>query len=300
MNPFSKPLVALSLTEPDVGLLQYAAHLARVFQWTDVHFAHVVPERRGHQSWNPDATLATLREEVNRGFGEPAPNSRSCFHAVPGSRIDQLVALSVDHERDLVLLGHRRMRSGRRSLARRLAMVSPCSVLLVPEGSRAGIRGILAPIDFSDDSADALSVAASIAQANHLKHVEALHVFFDSSTIRYDEHVEDVLGQERAAFEKFVRKIDTKGICVEPIFHESTHPAEAILRVAERHESDLIVIATRGRSHAASVLLGSTTSETMAASKLPVLAVKHHGRRMTLLDVLRSHRFWEKKVPKTN
>jgi hypothetical protein len=56
---------------------------------------------------------------------------------------------------------------------------------------------------------------------------------------------------------------------------------------------------TRGRSRAASVLLGSTTSETMADTAVPLLAVKHHGSRMRLLEALLNHRVWERKGPKT-
>jgi nucleotide-binding universal stress UspA family protein len=128
----------------------------------------------------------------------------------------------------------------------------------------------------------------------------AVHVYFDPSTIRYDEHVHEVLGREEDAFEKFIAGVDTQGIEVEPIFIEGTRTAEDILRTADRFESDLIVMNTRGRSLAASVLLGSTTSETMAATHVPLLAVKHFGSRMTLLEALVNHRIWEQPSPKTS
>lgn len=41
------------------------------------------------------------------------------------------------------------------------------------------------------------------------------------------------------------------------------------------------------------------TSDVMAATHLPVLAVKHYGRRMSLRDVLTSARFWSGPDPKT-
>ena len=59
-------------------------------------------------------------------------------------------------------------------------------------------------------------------------------------------------------------------------------------------------MATRGRSRAASVLLGSTTSAVMANTAIPVLAVKHFGSRMTLREALLNHRIWEQQSPKTN
>ncbi|MEX2137636.1 MAG: universal stress protein [Pirellulales bacterium] len=299
MSPFSKPLITLSLTQPDEGLLHYAARLAEWFQWSDVDFVHVVAPDRS-DGWDPRPWQAKMQAEVERLFGAQTTDRRFSLHAARGSRLDEMLRLSVEHQRDLIVMGHRRMRSGRRSLARRAAMVAPCSVWLAPEGSPPRISNILVPTDFSNHSADALSVAAAIARSAGLDNVQALHVYFDQSSIRFDEHVDEVLGQEEAAFHRWVAGVDTHGVAVEPVFHESAHPPQAILRVAERYQSDLIVMNTRGRSQAASVLLGSTTSDTMAATTIPLLAVKHYGSRMTLLEALLNHRFWEQPTPKTN
>lgn len=300
MAAFSRPLIALSLTDPDDGLLHYSALVARLFQWSDVHFAHVASEDHSTTPWDPQPWQDQLQERFGRLFGQQAAQFRPAFHAVQGPRLDRLLQLAVQHDRDLIVLGHRRMRSGRRSLARRLAMIAPCSVWLVPEGAPPQISGILAPTDFSGPSAESLSIAAEIARAAVLDRCLAVHVYFDPSTVRYDEHVAEVQGQEAAALECFIAGVDTGGIQVEGILEESTHPAEAIVRVAKRFAADLIVMSTRGRSRAASVLLGSTTSETMAATTVPLLAVKHHGSRMSLLQALLNHRFWEEKTPKTN
>ena len=87
---------------------------------------------------------------------------------------------------------------------------------------------------------------------------------------------------------------------MDAVFEDSAQPTIAILRVAERVKSDLIVMNTRGRSAAAAVLLGSVTSQVMAASHLPVLAVKHYGRRLSMRDVLLSSQFWGKGDTKTS
>jgi sulfate permease, SulP family len=247
----------------------------------------------------------------------------AALHVLEGPLLDQLLRLTTERQRDLVLLGHRRARSGHRAVARRLAMVSPASVWLVPEGASPKITRILAPIDFSDHSADALSVAIQVARANGLNHLHALHVYVDASTIRYDEHieevlgqeqaafeklltlvdsrgVEEVLGQEQAAFEKLLTLVDSRGVVVEPIFVEGDRITQEILRTAQQQGCDLIVMNTRGRSRAASVLLGSTTSDTMAETMVPMLAVKHFGGRMSLVEALTNHRIWDQPSPKMN
>jgi nucleotide-binding universal stress UspA family protein len=297
---FSRPKVPLSLTAADEQLLPYAALLARWLDWKEVDFAHVVPPDARGESWDPHPWQERLQEEVLRLFQPAAPDCPPAFHVVRGSRLDQMIGLAVEHNRDLIVLGHRRMRSGRRSLARRLAMLAPCSVWLVPEGAPPVISNILVPIDFSSHSADALAVAAAIARAGGLGQLRTVHVFFDPSSVRYDEHVDEILGKEESAFEAFLAGVDTQGVHVEPVFHESTHPAQAILRVAEQYGTDLIVMNTRGRSHAASVLLGSITSQTMTATSVPLLAVKHYGSKLSLLQALLNHRVWEAPAPKSN
>jgi len=299
MIPFARPLIALSLTEPDEGVLRYAAMLARLFKWREVQFLHVAPPDR-QRKFEPGPYEERLQAEASRLFDDPALACEMKFHVAEGSRLDRILEVAAREERDLILLGHRRMRSGRRSLARRTAMVAPASVWLVPEGSPPTVSSILVPTDFSEHSSDALQVAINVARAARLRELRALHVFFDSSTIRFDEHLEEILGKEEEQFAKFVARVDSAGVEVEPIYHESTRPSQAILRVAERCGSDLVVMNTRGRSQAAFVLLGSNTSEALAATTVPLLAVKHYGGRMGLVEAILNQQLWKRGDVKTN
>lgn len=49
---------------------------------------------------------------------------------------------------------------------------------------------------------------------------------------------------------------------------------QAILKAAEKHHVDLIVMASHGRNAIASLVLGSTTQKVLAHSKLPVLVIR--------------------------
>jgi hypothetical protein len=66
--------------------------------------------------------------------------------------------------------------------------------------------------------------------------------------------------------------------------------------VAEREDADLIVMGTRGRSRSAAILLGSVTEETIRQTRIPLLAAKHFGARLGVLQALLDRRFLKRSV----
>jgi sulfate permease, SulP family len=105
----------------------------------------------------------------------------------------------------------------------------------------------------------------------------------------------------RASFlAQFLARIESRGVRLTPYSLEGNKIAESIIYAAELHKSDLIVINTRGRSTAASILLGSVASQVLIQSPVAVLAVKHFGSMMNLFQVLRENQFWTKGNQKTN
>ena len=300
MSLFQRVLVPLSLSDADGDLLRYINMVIRLDISTHVRFVHVVTPP--HES--PETSEQALEEQmaalVRQSLGSALDQVQVEYRVVSGVRIDQLVTSAIEHRSDLILLGHRQHRSGQRSLARRLAMITPCSVWVVPQETPPQIQRILAPIDFSEHSADSLSQAAALARLSGLEECLALHVFFDPSTVRYDEHINEVRGREEQALREFLAQVNSHGVTIERAFEESANVARAIQRATEKHAADLLVMSTRGRSRAASILLGSVTSQVIAESRVPVLAVKHYGSHLNLLQALQASQFWSRPNPKTN
>ena len=170
-------------------------------------------------------------------------------------------------------------------------MAAPCSVWLVPEGSRAAVDRILAPVDFSSRSADALGLACSIAAAAGVEHCLGLHVRFNPAATTFDGYEQIEMEEVAQAFYLFIARIDMHGVSVVPRFEEGANVGVAIDRVATELDTDLIVMNTRGRSSASSVLLGSETEYVIMASRRPVLAVKRFGARLRFLEALLHERF---------
>lgn len=291
---FRHVLAPLSLGPEDDSLIDYAKFLVEIGVIAKLTFIHILPH--GSKSMaSVDAIKAANLKKLRDRFAGVMEDASYSVNIVEGeSRLDTLIAHIHQDNFDLVLLGHRASTGGQRSLARRLAMVSHASVWMAPEGCTPKISGLLAPVDFSAPSADSLRQAIGVARRAQATNVIALHVYFDPSVLRSEEHDEMTQSEESASFDSFLEGIDAQGVLVTPIFEESSNAAHAILRQAEANDADLIVISTRGRSRAAMSLLGSVTSQVMAEAKTPVLAVKHFGDSMNIKDALLSGQIWRK------
>src|SRR5262249_19876938 len=125
VDRFQRILVGMTDTEADSGLLRYAALVARVCGTQRVCFAHVLPTAGGGRAdgepvSDRDRALAALEAAVRAQFPEAA-NPQTAVEVLKGPLVDRLLGLAVEREADLVLVGRRLGRGGRRGLARRLA-----------------------------------------------------------------------------------------------------------------------------------------------------------------------------------
>lgn len=241
---------------------------------------------------NPNLQKAAglLRETA----GEVQP-----FHAAsrrPGETLDGLLAHVTEWHADLLVVGARS-----HVLARRAAMLAPCSVLMVPEDAALSLNQLLVPVDFSEASAEAVREAARIAAGCQ---GEVTVVAIESDEDPWLDW-EDDPEQPQKRLGEFVDEAAGKDhgfrCIVEPEHSltpgaragrggldglEGARTAASIVAVADRLGSTLIVAGTRGRTQAAAIFLGSVVEKVIQHSRLPVLAVKRHGEQLSLLEGL--------------
>jgi len=161
---------------------------------------------------------------------------------------------------------------------------------------------ILVPTDFSDPAHHALRCAAEEAALHHatvtLLHVLPAHGSTDvyyvtggpdqSSQGRYDPIAGGRLGGMPAAEPTVVRRdlseeaITALTDLVPEGLRDSWHvettsgnPADAIVRIAQEKNADLIVMGTHGRTGLQHVLLGSVAEKVVRLAPCPVLTVRH-------------------------
>lgn len=141
------------------------------------------------------------------------------------------------------------------------------------------IHTILCPVDFSESSEHALRYAKAFAQAHQarllLLHVVDLPAGYLTSEIPLPA---DALEQQKAACTENLTAVTETVRREHPQTDwlvEEGNPSPRIIETARKHNVDLIVIGTHGRTGLAHVLLGSVAEKVVRRAPCPVLTVKH-------------------------
>jgi nucleotide-binding universal stress UspA family protein len=147
-------------------------------------------------------------------------------------------------------------------------------------------RKILVPVDFSDDSRQALRSACELA-ARYGARVDVIHV------VQAPVYVGDLVAPGGVRLVDFLREEAQEQLStfaaetaeLEPVRGQVGvfvgAPAEVILRRADEAAADLIVMGTRGRTGLAHVLLGSVAERVLRHAHRPVLVVPAPRAKVT-------------------
>jgi nucleotide-binding universal stress UspA family protein len=198
---------------------------------------------------------------------------------------------------DLIVLGShgysRLMRFLLGSVSEFLLSEVPASVLIVrgrPRGRQdRGMRVVLA-MDFSKDAKGAMGFLSKLrlprASRVMLLHVEeranrmASHIA-GMGRIDLSQAVEQAMRDRKRRtllmLEQMGRRFRQRGIAVDQVFADGA-PAEEILRAAERHRADLIVMGSKGLTGLDRYLLGSVSRKVARHATCSVLVVSHTRR----------------------
>jgi nucleotide-binding universal stress UspA family protein len=291
MRYFEHVVVALAMAPVDRDLVRYARMVADLGGGqTRLTFTHVLPtaDVAAQGGGPPGLSLGEARAALKSMLDdELGPSSKHDLQVVSAHLIDALLTEATEIGADLLLVGHRKNSRGRRSLSRRLALKASCSVWMVPEGSPPKVGRVLAGVDLSQPSAQALSLAANIASRAGLQECTVLHVQ-TPSPLGYDRV--DREGIEHA-LNRFLSPLELHGTKQAVRIEESGSVSRAIEALVEKEHFDLVVVGTRGRSPSAAVLLGSESESVLQESRVPVLVTKEPGERVGLLRALLDREF---------
>ena len=142
------------------------------------------------------------------------------------------------------------------------------------------IQRVLLPIDFSKHSVEAARYARGF-QEQYDAELHVLHVVEDvhytANTYLFEmptlPPLEDLERDREAELGEFVAQHFAGCPRVTRILHRGK-PFVEILRYAQEHETDLIIIASHGHRGLEHTLFGSTAEKVMRKSACPVLVIK--------------------------
>ncbi len=143
------------------------------------------------------------------------------------------------------------------------------------------IKRILFPTDFSEGSADAIPFVVDMTKHYGAK-LYILHVMHDIAKatgwyvphMNMDELYRDMEASarkelERCCLEELRLYKDIERVVLQGVSHEE------ILKFANSHDIDLIIIGTHSRKGLEKVLFGSTADKVVKNARCPVLTVGH-------------------------
>jgi nucleotide-binding universal stress UspA family protein len=135
------------------------------------------------------------------------------------------------------------------------------------------VKTILHPTDFSDNSLNALNYALEFCKKSGSKLI-VLHAY--GSPIDLANRTEDEKSVREKANESMEwlnsEYIEGSGVKCETMIAGGS-PVQSILEIAGEHETDLIVMGTKGNSDFDNIIFGSSTVEVILDSNSPVMAV---------------------------
>ena len=301
MYKYKRLLVGISLNDQDGTAIRYAAMISRLAKSEKITFLHVssaneideevckiYPELR--QSCNGSTTQEI--ENLVKKYYDGHPDTQLNCEVVEGSPLVELLRRTRQEDIDLIIMRKRAADKTRGTLSTKLARKAPCSVLFVPEGTKAWYTKILVPIDFSENAKDAMEVAVAFALASGIKEIQCLHIFsvpigYYKTGKSYEQFSEIMKGHAEKNYQEFIKNIDLKGISVIPKFRLDDRDHTGIWKdMLEKREIHLLIMGAKGRKAGAGVLLGSVTEHLIKTTTVPLLAAKKKGTGLGIVEAL--------------
>ena len=140
------------------------------------------------------------------------------------------------------------------------------------------LHAILCPIDFSKSSEAALEHASHLAAESHAK-LYLLHVIDESAAYCTEftgmGYLADMSQRVEHESEHLLDQVEptVPGVECEHVLLLGS-PAPTIVKVADEHKIDLIVMGSHGRTGMARLLMGSVAEEVVRTAHCPVLTIK--------------------------
>lgn len=301
MKNFDHWFVCLDLSKMDDILIGYTHFLTSVIEPKTISFLHVIESGNVAQEMADlfpdidttedfeDVIRKELNEKVNRHFGNADIEIRVIIKE--GRPTDQIIELMNSMDPDLLLMGKKTGYVGEGVIARRIVKYVPASILFVPETSRYAMNNILAPVDFSKESAHSLMLARHFTNSSNGS-VIAQHIFkYPSHFFPYmpsDEEKDTIKNHLEEKRDQFISENEIPDdIDFTLTLHKEGRLGDDVYDEVVRNQSDLIVVGAKSSKKITSILRDDFTDKmTYYSFGIPLLIVKNKEKHQKFLKSL--------------
>ena len=271
---WGKLMVCTDGSDEGQNAVAVALELARACdsQVIAVQAVHVVPE---FQAVAPDlpATLGKAVRENMAVIKAAADKLGVALQTVvPEGQTPHaaIVATAEKIRPDLIIMG----RCGKTALARilmgnvtaRVIGHSPINVLVVPRGGMVGFQRLLVALDGSAYSQAALELALAMAKQAKSRLIGVAVAPEEGDII-----------EAQAIIRRMLSAASLAGVPMKGVNPQGVAPDTGIVQQAIKHEVDLIIVGSYGRTGLKKLLMGSVTERVIGGSPCPILVVKQPG-----------------------
>jgi nucleotide-binding universal stress UspA family protein len=265
MYSLKRILVCLDLSEVDDQLMKASASMARL-SGRQFFFLHVVKsmelpkdvkKKYGYMLAPVEDNVKTIIEDKLKRYFVNRGESEYEVEVVQGHVSDVILKYSEAKKVDLIVMGKKLIHHGSGAHPERIVKHCHCSFLLIPQNSYHGLKRMMVPVDFSENSRMALEQAMVISESSGA-----------SIVCQHSYKVPSGYHTTGKNYEQF---------------------AHAIHDAAVDEKMDLIVMGSKGRTSLASMFLGSVATKTVIYDlEVELMVVKNKKQNMSLLQAIRN------------
>ena len=303
MEPIKRVLVAVDLTEMDESLVRYIAYLSNKIAMDKVYFINVmknmeVPEEIAEKYPEMVAPMdEATRKEIQFTIDNETQGSLKVDYEInvtDGNATDKILKWAKVKKVDMIVLGRKSGLEGEGIVSSKVVRFAPCTVVFVPEVLPELLKRLLVPIDFSESSKLSVEYASFIAGNVPGLKVTFLNVYnvptgYHVSGKSHSEFAEVMEANARKTFDKFIKTCNIGDLDVEAKFvlDDKHDVAKKIYQFALKNKSTAIAVASKGRTKASAVLIGSISEKLIRLnSQIPTIVAKNPRHNMRFLEAL--------------
>jgi nucleotide-binding universal stress UspA family protein len=143
-------------------------------------------------------------------------------------------------------------------------------ILIPTDGSELAAKAIAAGIEFAREVHARVTGFTAVPEYAVPSEVEMMA----RRGISLEQYEREAKRQADGALQKIADRAREAGVDYDADYAQSDRPHEAIIRAAEKHGCDLVVMASHGWRGLKGLLLGSETHKVLTHSRIPVLVVR--------------------------